>query len=109
MSQPLREFVSSGTMLDMAEFPTAIRATAGIRTTIFARRRRVFRYDAQYSDGRITRDLDGVGVDVALQGRHRPADAWATRDAAEATCPELGTGQWVEYATGRPIGDGPEL
>jgi hypothetical protein len=82
--------------------PSALRATSSLRTTLFGRRKRVVRYDARYADGHIEED---VNADEVLDGRHLPADAWATRDAAEAACPEVGTGPWVEYATGRPLDD----
>jgi hypothetical protein len=82
--------------------PLALRATASIRKSVFGRRKRVLRYDARYSDGRIEHD---VNPDEALDGRHLPADAWVTRDAVEAACPEVGTGPWVEYATGRLLSD----
>lgn len=78
--------------------PTALRATASSRTTLFGRRKRVMRYDARYADGRVEHN---VNADEVLDGQHLPADAWATREAAEAACPEVGTGPWVEYATGR--------
>ena len=78
--------------------PTALRATASSRTTLFGRRKRVMRYDARYADGRVEHNLN---ADEVLDGQHLPADAWATREAAEAACPEVGTGPWVEYATGR--------
>ena len=82
--------------------PTALRATASSRTTLFGRRRRVVRYDARYADGHVEHNVD---VDVVLDGQHLPADAWATRGAAEAACPQVGTGRWVEYATGRLLDD----
>ncbi|MHA3947181.1 hypothetical protein [Cellulomonas bogoriensis] len=81
-----------------AERPTALRATARIETTLFGRRKRVVRYDARYADGRIEHD---VHVDEVLEGRRLPADAWTARHASDAACPELGTGSWVEYPTGR--------
>ena len=82
--------------------PVAVRATARVEMSLLRRRRRVVRYDARFADGRVERD---VNLDSVLQGRRLPADAWATRDAAEAACPEVGTGTWVEYATGRPLAD----
>jgi hypothetical protein len=63
-----------------------------------------FRYDALFSDGRVEHD---VNVDAALDGRRLPADAWATRAAAEATCSNAGPGRWVEYATARELDDPP--
>jgi hypothetical protein len=59
----------------------------------------------RFADGQIVRDVD---VDEVLQGRRLPADAWATREAAERACPEIGQGAWVEYATGRRVPDSPE-
>ena len=82
------------------ERPTSIRATASSRRTLLGRRKRVFRYDARYSDARIEHN---VNADAVLDGRNLPVDAWATRHAAEAACPEVGTGRWVEYATGRVV------
>ncbi|WP_157622603.1 hypothetical protein [Nostocoides sp. Soil756] len=78
--------------------PTALRATASSRTTLFGRRKRVIRYDARFADGHVEQN---VKADDVLDGQHLPADASATRHAAEAVCPEVGTGPWVEYATGR--------
>ena len=86
------------------ELPYAVRATAEVRMTLLRGRRRVFRYDVRYHDGR---ELYGVDIDRALDGRHLPADAWATRAAAEAACPEEGTGAWVEYAYGRRLDEEP--
>lgn len=71
------------------ERATAIRATAMMERTVLARTRRRIRYDALFADGRVQQDVD---VDAALDGRRYPADAWATREAAEATCPEIGPG-----------------
>jgi hypothetical protein len=68
--------------------------------TLFGRRERVIRYDARYADGHIERN---VNADDVLNGQHLPADAWVTRNAADAACPEMGTGPWVKYATGRPL------
>ena len=73
-----------------------------MRRSVFGRRKRILRYDARYSQERVEHDVD---PDVALDGRDLPADAWATRDAAQAACPEVGTGPWVEYATGRLLSD----
>lgn len=78
--------------------PTALRAVASSRTTLFGRRRRVIHYDARYADGHVEHDVD---ADQVLDGQHLPADAWATRNAAETACPEVGTGPWVESDTGR--------
>lgn len=86
------------------ERATAIRATAMWARTALGRTKRTFRYDALFADGHVERDVD---VDRALEGRSFPADAWATREAAEATCPEAGSGQRVEYATGRVLEDPP--
>jgi hypothetical protein len=85
--------------------PLALRATASLQKTLLGRRKRVFRYDAYYADGRVDRE---ISADAVLDGRSLPADAWATRDAAEAACPETGTGPWVEVGTGRLLTDQPD-
>ena len=85
------------------EFPIALRARAEFRTTLFGRKKQVFRYDALFDDGRVAEDVD---AGAALESGRFPADAWATRRAAEAACPGVGVGPWVEYATGRLL-DGP--
>jgi hypothetical protein len=72
-----------------------------VRTTLFGRKR-VVRYDARYPGGHVEVD---VNADKVLDGRHLPADAWGTRKAADAACPEVGTGPWVEYATFRVLDD----
>ena len=56
-----------------------------------------------YPDGTVA---VGVDVDDVLQGRRFPADAWATRQAAELACGDRvgAPGDWVEYASGRPLG-----
>lgn len=82
--------------------PAALRAKASVRRTLFGRRKRIVRYDARYSDGHIEHDVNADGV---LDGRHRPADAYATRDAAVEACPDVGTGPWVEYASGHVLSD----
>lgn len=82
------------------ELPLALRATAERKATLLAGSRRAVSFDALFEDGRVVRDVD---VDEVLQGRAFPADAWATRHAAELACPELGTGAWVEYPTGREL------
>lgn len=87
------------------ELATAIRATAVVKKTAFGRKRRSFRYDALFADGHVEH---GVDVDTALDGRRLPADAWATRAAAEATCPDAGPGRWVQYATGRVFDEPPQ-
>lgn len=84
------------------DHPLALRATASFKKTLLGGRKRVFRYDACYADGRV--DIN-VSADAVLDGRSLPADAWATRDAAEAACPETGTGPWVEVGTGRLLAD----
>jgi hypothetical protein len=83
---------------------TAIRATLARRRTLLGRVRVRLRYDALFSNGRVEHD---VNVDATLDGRHLPADACATRAAAEATCSDAGPGRWVEYATGRELDDPP--
>lgn len=85
--------------------PSALRATAGVKKSpLSRRRRRVLQFDAQYSGGHIELNVD---ADKILQGARYPADAHATRMAAERACPAVGTGPWVEYATGRPVGEHP--
>jgi hypothetical protein len=78
--------------------PTAVRAKAESKRSFFGRRKRIVRYDVRFADGRVALDVD---IDRALLGRSLPADAWATKAAAEAECPEVGVGAWVEYAYGR--------
>lgn len=78
--------------------PVALRAVRSSRATLFGRRKRVISYDARYADGHVEQN---VNADEVLDGRHLPADASATRNAAEAACPAVGAGPWVEYATGR--------
>ena len=85
--------------MTLRDLPVAVRATAGIGSSAFGRRCRVFSYDERFADGQIVRD---VNVDEVLQGRRLPADAWASREAAERACPQVGQGDWVEYA---PIGN----
>ena len=51
-----------------------------------------------YPDGTVAAAVD---ADHVLQGRRLPADAWATRRAAEEACGDGIPGAWVEYATGR--------
>ena len=87
---------------DPVPMPVAVRATAQVEAALFGRRRRVIRFDARFADGHVERD---VNIDGVLHGRRLPADAWATRDAAAAACPEVGTGAWIEYATGRRLAD----
>jgi prepilin-type processing-associated H-X9-DG protein len=100
---PVRAVGDRMRLMVTPERPTAIRVTATSKRTALGRKKRRFRYDALYADGHVERD---VNVDAALEGGHFPADAWATRDAADVACPEVGTGQWVEYATGRVL-EGP--
>lgn len=90
------------TCMSTPSLPLAIRATAEVELSLFNRKRRKLRYDARFADGHVVRD---VNVDDVLQGRRFPADAWTTRKAAEAACPEDGLGDWVEYATGRRLND----
>lgn len=65
-------------------------------------KRERFAYDARLADGTIMQD---VRVDEALQGGRYPADAWATRQAADRACPAAGPGPWIEYATDRTLPD----
>jgi len=80
--------------MTISGYPTALRASASLKGTL----------DAYYADGHIETD---VNADKALDGRRLPADAWTTRHYAEAVCPEVGTGPWVEYASGRTLDDQP--
>ncbi len=80
----------------------AIRATATTETRLLRGQRRVVRYDVRYPDGRAEQD---VNLDRVRQGGRFPADAQATRVAASAACPDVGAGDWVEYATGRGLSD----
>ena len=77
----------------------ALRATRLPRPWPF--RRPCFKYDAMYAEGTVA---VGVDIDDVLQGRHFPADAWATRRAVEKACGDGVPGDWVEYATGRRLG-----
>lgn len=90
--------------MSIDDHPLALRATASFKKTLLGGRKRVIRYDACYADGRV---VINVSADAVLDGRSLPADAWATRDAAEAVCPETGTGPWVEVGTGRLLADQP--
>lgn len=78
--------------------PKALRATRLPARWPWSRPR--FKYDAIYPDGTLAVDVD---ADVVLQGRRMPADAWATRQAAEEACRDGVPGTWVEYATGRQL------
>lgn len=84
-------------MMDAA-LPKALRATR--LPTRWPMRRPSFAYDAMYPDGTVAVD---VNADEVLQGRRFPADAWATREAAEDVCGDDSPGDWVEYATGRRL------
>lgn len=90
--------------MSIAGRPKAIRAVASWKRTFLVSRKRVFRFDARYPDGHVETD---VNADEVLDGQRFPADAWATRKAAEAACPQVGKGPWVEYATGRLLNDQP--
>jgi hypothetical protein len=63
-------------------------------------RRHTYRYDALLTDGSV---ILGVTADQILQGRRFPADASATRVAAERASGDEGPGAWVEYTTGRRL------
>lgn len=54
-----------------------------------------------YPDGSVAADVD---ADDVLGGGRLPADAWATRQAAEEACGYGVPGPWVEYATGSQLG-----
>ncbi len=90
--------------MTMSGHPTALRASASVKRTLFGNKKRVFTYYACYADGHIETD---VNPDKALDGRRLPADAWTTRHHAEAACPEVGTGLWVGYASGRTLDEQP--
>lgn len=53
-----------------------------------------------HPDGSVAADVD---VDDVLRGGRLPADAWATRQAAEEACGDAAPGTWVEYATARRL------
>ena len=91
--------------MTISGLPTALRASASLKRTMFGRTLRVFIYNAYYANGHIETD---VNADKVLDGRHLPADAWTTRQYAEAACPEVGAGLWVEYASGRTLDDQPD-
>lgn len=78
--------------------PKALRATRQLARWPWSRPS--FKYDAMYPDGTVVADVD---ADDVLQGRRLPADAWATRQAAEEACGDGIPGAWVEYATGRQL------
>lgn len=80
------------------QLPTALRATR--LPARWPWRRPGFRYDAMYAHGTVVADID---ADDVLKGRRLPADAWATRRAAEQACGDGVPGAWVEYATGRRL------
>lgn len=83
--------------------PGALRAAATVRVSrILGRSRRVFEYDARFPDGRVELNVD---ADAVLQSGRYPAEARTTLLAAEAACPEIGTGQWVEHEPGGLIED----
>lgn len=87
------------------ELLVAIRAYAGSRSSIFPGRRRFSTDDAGFADGRVARAVD---ADAVLQGGRLPADAWATKEAAEHARAELRQGDWVEYPMGRRIAESAE-
>ncbi|MEV7398109.1 hypothetical protein [Aeromicrobium sp. NPDC092404] len=75
----------------------ALRAAARVQVSgVLGRSRRVIEYDAKYPDGRVELNVD---ADTVLQGRRFPDRARKTRAAADAACPETGTGPWVEHET----------
>lgn len=84
------------------ETPTALRATAVTRVSKWLKIPfRGFSYDARYADGR---EEYGVQVGRALKSGQYPADAHVVRTGAEAACPPMGQGPWVDYPWGRPVG-----
>lgn len=83
------------------DLPEVFRAEARIEPSRFLRRpRRVLHYDAAWPDGSIVRDVHLVD----LMYRRAPADYEVVKRAMDEHCPEVGTGSWVEYPTGRVIG-----
>lgn len=76
--------------------PQALRATRLRGRWPFGRPS--FRYDVLFGDGSL---VTGVSADRVLQGHLLPADAWATREAAQQVAGDGEPGVWVEYATGR--------
>ena len=86
-------------MPEPGELPVAVRASADVVRGRFGRRRRVFRWDALYADGRLVTDVD---FSDAVQAARWPADAWPVRHAAEESCPEVGVGAWIHWPTGSP-------
>lgn len=83
------------------DLPEVFRAEARIEPSRFLRRpRRVLHYDAAWPDGRIMTDVHLVD----LMYRRAPADFEVVKRVLDECCPEVGTGPWVEYPTGRVIG-----
>lgn len=88
------------------QMPIALRATASWGTRRFTRRRfRTFSYALRYRDGREVTDLNWSECDGLLQGHRYPADTHCVNRGAQAHCPEIGVGQWVDYPYGKPLGD----
>lgn len=81
--------------------PLAVRAVASVRPSRWRGRQvRVCRYDALHHDGRVETD-----VRITVMYRRSPADFETVSRTVHHSCPEVGTGEWVD-AAGRLV-DGP--
>jgi hypothetical protein len=79
--------------------PLAVRAVASVRPSRWRGRQvRVCRYDALHHDGRVETD-----VRITVMYRRSPADFETVSRTVHHSCPEVGTGAWVD-ATGRLVG-----
>jgi hypothetical protein len=87
---------------DELEVPLAVRAAAFVRPSRVLRRPvRMVRYDALWPGERVE-----FGVSLSgLMYRRAPADFAPIARAVHATCPEVGTGRWVDRWGG--VVDGP--
>lgn len=87
---------------DDDQVPLAVRATAFAQPSRVLRRPvRMVRYDALWPGGRVEFGVSLVG----LMYRRMPADFEPVDRAVHATCPEVGTGRWIDRWGG--IVDGP--
>lgn len=81
--------------------PLAVRAVASVRPSRWRGRQvRVCRYDALHHHGRVETD-----VRITVMYRRSPADFETVSRTVHHSCPEVGTGEWVD-AAGRVV-DGP--
>ncbi len=81
--------------------PLAVRAVASVRPSRWRGRQvRVCRYDALHHDGHVETD-----VRITVMYRRSPADFETVSRTVHQSCPEVGTGAWVD-AAGRLV-DGP--